>query len=643
MTATPAPGVVWGSYPERDEAAPLGNWRLGTLVYRRQADAACHAAPRWRALAPAAFDAELERLRAHLAKDGLTTHLIGDALAAVGEAIRRSLGLEVYPTQLFAAAVILDNRLAEMATGEGKTLVALLAAATGGLAGVPVHVLTANDYLVARDAERLRPAYTLLGLSLGAVTGDMTESARREAYACAITYVTAKELVFDYLRDGLRLGARGSDLARRAKALEGGGEPPLLRGLCMAVIDEADSLLIDEAQTPLILSRQDDDPVTRGFLWQALVMAGRLTPGTDFTFSRDNGKPQLSEAGRKRLENLSAPLGGRWRASRIREDIVSLALEARHTFQRDRHYLVRDGKVEIIDATTGRSAPGRVWSRGLHTLIEIKEGCKLSPSTRTLAQITYQRFFPRYLRMGGMSGTLTEARGELKEVYRLAVVRVPLRTPSARKVLPTRMFDHPHQLWAAVTERIRALRAAGRPVLVGTGSVAESEALSHCLQRAGIPHKVLNARLEREEAEVVAGAGMAGQVTVTTNMAGRGTDIPLGPGVVAAGGLHVLCCQHNASRRIDRQLQGRCARQGDPGSTETWLAISENSSQAVKYLVKTLERFPFAETQLQQFALRAWLTWVQTRQANQQRTERRQMLQADRTWEQGLSFRGRGE
>lgn len=643
MTATPAPGVVWGSYPERDETAPLGSWRLGSGAFRRQAGAACHAMPRWRGLTPTAFGAELDRLRARLARDGLTPAHISEALAAVGEAIRRGIGLEVYPTQLFAAAVILDNRLAEMATGEGKTLVALLAAAAGGLAGVPVHVLTANDYLVARDAERLQPAYALLGLSLGAVTNDMDETARRKAYACAITYVTAKELVFDYLRDGLRLGARGSDLARRAKALEGGSEPPLLRGLCMAVIDEADSLLIDEAQTPLILSRQDDDPATRGFLWQALVIADRLVEGSDFTLDPARTKPQLTDAGRERVASLSAPLGGRWRASRIREDVIGLALGARHTFQRDRHYLVRDDKVEIIDATTGRSAPGRIWSRGLHTLIEIKEGCKLSPTTRTLAQITYQRFFPRYVRLGGLSGTLTEARGELKEIYHLPVVRVPLRTPSARKLLPTRMFDHPKHLWAAVAERIRTIRASGRPVLVGTGSVAESEALSLCLHRAGIPHQVLNARLDREEAEIVAVAGMAGQVTVTTNMAGRGTDIPLGPGVVAAGGLHVLCCQHNASRRIDRQLQGRCARQGDPGSTETWLAIPDECSPSVKYLLGVLERFPFAETPFQQFALRSWLTGIQDRRANQQRAERRQMLQADRNWEQGLSFRGRGE
>ncbi len=423
MNAIPAPGVYWGSYPERQKPPPHPGWRAGTASYRKQLGEVRKLMPEYRRQGSASYAAHVLHLRSCLARDGLTPELVAHSLATVGEAIRRGLGMDVFDAQIFAAAVIIDNRLAEMATGEGKTLAALLAAATGALAGIPVHVLTANDYLVARDAERLAPAYARLGLAVGSVTRDMDEASRRRAYACPVTYVTARELVFDYLRDGLRLGARRSDLARRARALEGSSEAPLLRGLCMAVVDEADSLLIDEAQMPLILSRPENDAATRGFHWQALVLADRLDANADFKFEPPSIRPRLTEDGCRRLEAMSARLGGRWRVGREREDIVSLALAARHGYQKDRHYLVRDGKIEIIDEVTGRAAPGRVWSHGLHSLIEIKEGCKPSPGTRTLAQITYQRFFPRYLRLGGMSGTLAEARGELREIYGLTVIR----------------------------------------------------------------------------------------------------------------------------------------------------------------------------------------------------------------------------
>lgn len=642
MHALPAPGVYWGSYPERHEPAPHSGWQPGTADCRRLVAGVRSHLPGWRQLDAAAFPDHVLLLRARLARDGLSRELLPEGLACISEAVRRTLSLDIYDSQLFAAAVMLDNRLAEMATGEGKTLAALLAAATGALAGIPVHVLTANDYLVSRDAGRLAPTYALLGLSVGAVTQETDEVARRQAYACAVTYVTARELVFDYLRDGLRLGGQRSDLARRARALDGSVDAPLLRGLCMAVIDEADSLLIDEAQMPLVLSRSEADPASRGFHWQALVLADRLDEGVDFS-REPNGHPQLTESGSERLQTMSAPLGGRWLSWRMREDLVCLALAARHCYQRDHHYLVRDGKVEIIDQITGRTAPGRVWSRGLHCLIEIKEGCKPTPATRTIAQITYQRFFPRYLRLGGMSGTLTEARGELREIYGLSIVRVPLRTPCIRKTLPTRLFMDQAALWAAVAERVAAIQASGRPVLVGTGSVAESGQLSSRLRQAGIEHKVLNASLDREEALIVDQAGQAGQITVTTNMAGRGTDIALAPGVAAAGGLHVLCCQHNALRRIDRQLQGRCARQGDPGSTETWLAVNAESGQTLIRLSHLKPHQKNSEILLPQRLLRTWLAWQQDRQAASQRRARRRMLQADRAWEQGLSFRGKGE
>ena len=420
----------------------------------------------------------------------------------------------------------------------------------------------------------------------------------------------------------------------------------MLRGLCMAVIDEADSLLIDEAMMPLILSRQVHDSAARAFFWQAWSMAGELQAGEDFRLEAGAMRVELTAAGRARLAERAVPLGGRWRSARLREEVAGMALAARHAYRRDVHYLVRDGKIEIIDEITGRAAPGRVWSRGLHGLVELKEGCRPSPGTETLAQITFQRFFPRYHRLGGMSGTLREARGELREVYGLDVVCIPSRVPGSRKSLPSRLYGAKPALWDAVTRRVGEIRRQGRPVLIGTASVAESEALSACLAEAGIAHAVLNARFDAEEAAIVARAGEPGRVTVATNMAGRGTDIPLAAGVAAAGGLHVMCCQFNASRRIDRQLEGRCARQGDPGSVETWIS-GATPRVAELPLLGALVRWAGTNEEgrvaVAPRLLRAVLGWHQWRQARRERRARRAMLAADREWERGLSFGGPGE
>ena len=323
-----------------------------------------------------------------------------------------------------------------------------------------------------------------------------------------------------------------------------------------------------------------------------------------------------------------------------------MALAAAHIYRRDVHYLVRDGAIEIVDEITGRGAPGRVWSRGLHTLVEIKEGLRPTPGTETLAQITFQRFFPRYHRLGGMSGTLKEARGELREVYGLDVVYVPSRKLSSRKTLACRIYQSSDALWGAVAERLAECRRTGQPVLVGTSSVAESETLSAWLAASGIPHTVLNARFDAEEADIVARAGELGQVTVATNMAGRGTDIPLAAGAAAAGGLHVMCCQVNASRRIDRQLEGRCARQGDPGSVETWISLDTPGVAQLPFLrgiTRLCARDAVQRLLLSPVCLKAMLAWHQWRQASQERRARHGLLQADREWERGLSFGGPGE
>lgn len=640
------PGLAWGAYPERlrpNEGLPA--WRHA--AYRRQLLAVRQAMGAWRERSVDDFRMTLAAVRGPLARNGLRGVRMVEALAAAAEAARRSLGVDVYDTQLLAALVMLDRRLAEMATGEGKTLAAALVAAVGALAGLPVHVLTTNDYLVARDTHDLSPFYVALGLRAACVTGGMDEAERRNAYSAPVCYVTARELVFDYLRDAQGRGFARNDLQRRAAVLGGThGQAPLLPGLSMAVLDEADSLLVDEAMMPLILSRAVTDSASRAFLWQARTLAATLRAGEHFQVDQAMRRVELTKTGREQLEGQAPRLGGRWRSPRESEAAVTLALLAEHVYRRDEHYVVCDGRVDIVDENTGRRAPGRVWSRGLHGLIELKEGCRPSPDTETLARMTYQRFFPRYLRLCGMSGTLSEARKELRQVYGLDVVRVPTRLALRRQVGPMRLYATRYALWQAVARRVSELRGMGRPVLVGTASVAESGALSRHLDAAGIPHTVLNAHFDSDEAERVARAGQAGQITVATNMAGRGTDIPLGPGVAAAGGLHVLCCQFNRSRRIDRQLEGRCARQGDPGSVETWLAADMQGLAGrawVQALVRGVRQDAEGRLKVPASVLKGLARLDQRQAGRADRRARRALLRMETEWDQGLSFGGPGE
>ncbi|MFL6571826.1 MAG: hypothetical protein ACJ8G4_08740 [Burkholderiales bacterium] len=562
----PMPGALWGRYPERRERSretPLPmprTHRYAAFVHRVQR-------MDLRTIGDKALTTRLTELRRRFAQQGLNEPGMALALAIVGELAARELGTRPHAVQLHAARAMLDERLAEMATGEGKTLAAALAAAVAALARVPVHLITVNDYLARRDGEHLRPLYARLGLTTGIVTQQMDAAARRAAYACDITYCTAKELVFDYLRDSM---VRGRDAGTLHERIGGpAARATVLRGLCMAIIDEADSVLLDEARVPFILSRAGATPSRPEHFERALELAACLAQSRDFSLDAEHRSAELTRSGRESLAASAHGADRLWALPRYREEAVSLALCALHLFHRDRDYLVRDGRVELIDATTGRTAPGRAWSRGLHQMIELKEGCRPGQVVETAAEITYQRFFSRYLRLCGMSGTLSEGRRELAQVYGLRVAQVPLRTPSLRTVLPTRVFADAQARWAFVVQRARELRDAGRAVLVGTDTVADSQALSEAMHAEGLDAVLLNARHDRAEADVVAAAGAPGRITVATSMAGRGTDIALDPEVARRGGLHVILCQANPSARIDRQFLGRCARRGEPGSCET--------------------------------------------------------------------------
>jgi preprotein translocase subunit SecA len=564
----PIPGPLWGRYPER-RARSQPQLEVGRRRPRSPASGARLrrfaervAALDLRTASEGGLDARLAGLRARLAREALAEAALLELLAIAGELAERTLGLRPHPVQYFAARAMLDGGLAEMATGEGKTVAAALAAAAAALARVPVHVITVNDYLAQRDGEALRPFYERLGLSAGIVTQQAGFEARRTAYACDVAYCTSKELVFDYLRDLLE---RGPDAGGLRERMSGAAAGVRLRGLCLAVIDEADSVLLDEARVPFILSRPRDEAAARAHYERALALAATLRDA-DYVLDPAARAARLTASGQAKTD--AAPGEALWQVRRYREEAVTLALAALHLFRRDRDYLVRGGEVLVIEATTGRVAPGRVWSRGLQQLIELKERLAPSRALESALQITYQSFFARYVRLCGMSGTLAEGRGELERVYGLPVVRVPLRSPSAQRELPTRVFAHAGERWAFVARRAREVSAAGRPVLIGTDSVADSHALSELLAAAGLAHSLLDARNDRAEAQVVALAGAPGRITVATSMAGRGTDIALGPRVAQRGGLHVILCQANASPRIDRQFLGRCARRGEPGSCE---------------------------------------------------------------------------
>ncbi len=582
------------AFPEREDRAPSAAdaWALALVsrLRRRLAPPAAREVarlagllaeqgPALRVLDDAALLAQLRALAPAAVRE-LRTPALRQALVATAELARRALGLLPYPTQLFGAMTLIRGQLAEMQTGEGKTLTAGLAACLAGVAGLPVHVVTVNDYLAGRDADKNRALFARAGLTVGVVAHGVERDERRRAYACDITYCTNKELVFDYLRDRVALGGRASTAQLRARRLVGGaqGQPPspVLRGLHFAIVDEADSIFIDEARTPLILAVQAGAVDHAAAHAQALEIVAPFEPGRHYRIEAARRELALTDAGREALAAATAGLGAPWAATHQREHLGTQALRALHLFRRDEQYLVdAEGKVQIIDEYTGRVLPGRTWEQGLHQMIEAKEGVELSPQTTTQARITYQRFFCRYLRLAGMSGTAREMASEFAAVFHLATVTIPTHRRSRRVLLPPRLLPDEAAKWAAVADFVAGRHAAGQPVLVGTRSVLASERLAALLQARGLPHQVLNARQDATEADIVAQAGRRGAITVATNMAGRGTDIGLADDVHALGGLCVVLTEYHDSPRIDRQLVGRCARQGDPGTAIAIVALDD--------------------------------------------------------------------
>ena len=591
-TAALRPGVSLGSYPEREDLREswLDRTAIGFAGFIRQrASGRTPGHQEFLALVEAEAKGLTEQtdqqlkdrlpdLRRRLYSEGLQEVLVARCFALVREVAERRVGLRPFDVQLLGGRVMLEGKIAEMETGEGKTLTATLPACAAALAGIPVHIVTVNDFLVLRDAAWMNPIYKFLGISVGTISEGMSPEDRRVAYASDICYGTNKQMVFDYLKDRLMLArdARGMRLQLEGLHLDHARSKRLLmRGLCFVIVDEADSVLVDEARTPLIISSAGDTSQEEQIYSEAVMLARQLQSATDYLIRPREHDVELTEAGRKHVADLSQPYGGVWMGPRRREELIRRALSAIHLFQRDKQYLVRAGKVQIIDEYTGRIMADRSWERGLHQMIEAKEGCSITGQQETLARISYQRFFRRYLRVAGMTGTAREVGRELWSVYSLPVVTIPTNRPVRRTALPDQVYLTAVEKWTAVVDSLRTLHAQGRPVIVGTSSVAASEHLSALLSIHGLAHQVLNARQDQEEAEVVARAGERGRITVATNMAGRGTDIRLAPDIAALGGLHVLSTVRHDSTRIDRQLFGRCGRQGDPGSYQVIVSLED--------------------------------------------------------------------
>jgi len=591
----------------------------------------------------AGLRAAATELRYELKLQNLAEAAVGKTFALVREVAGRKLGMPHFDVQLVGGWAMLNGMIAEMETGEGKTLTATLPACAAAMAGIPTHVITVNDYLAGRDAEIMRPIYEALGLTLGVALADMSDAERKAAYDCDITYTTNKQVAFDHLRDRIQLRGKHSRMSMHFLA-EGRGEL-LLRGLYFAVIDEADSVLVDEAVTPLIISQRGKPQFEREMLADALEAAASLEDEVHFRLNRSERRLKLLPAGETWLVDWAAERAGLWHNTRYRRELVSQALKALYLFDRDQHYLVDEGEVKIIDEFTGRVMEGRSWEQGLHQLIEVKEGCEITGEMETMGRISYQRFFRRYLMLGGMSGTVNEVAGELRDVYGNDVATIPTNRPNCRQRYRGRMLVSEDEKWRYVVERIRAIHAEGRPVLVGTRSVVASEQLSELLTREGLPHEVLNARKDRHEAGIVAKAGARGRITVATNMAGRGTDIKLGDGVSDIGGLHVIATERHEARRIDRQLFGRCARQGDPGSYEEIASLEDqlvhiHLSDSLKRVAHTL-----LESGSRLGELGAMMLVARAQKKAQGRSGRRrvQMQKMDEYLSNVLAFTGRLE
>jgi preprotein translocase subunit SecA len=550
-------------------------------------------------------------------------------------------------TQVRAAIALLRGEIAEMATGEGKTLAATLAASTAALMGIPVHVVSVNDYLTERDAQEMLVLYEKLGLSVGIVKHDMEMKERREAYYCDITYCSNKELVFDYLKDRI---ARNNKLTNPAfqcglTSMPEVADTLMQRGYHFAIIDEADSIFVDEARTPLIISGEEKfGDAEEHLLRTAMIIADELTIELHFIINEQGGV-QLTSQGEKHLSEGATNYGSLWCSREYRESLITQALVAYHKYQLNKHYIINeDSEVQIVDAYTGRVTPGRSWGQGLHQMIEIKEGLELTKPRETKAEISYQNFFRKYFTLSGMTGTCFEVKKELRDVFRVDCSAIPLLKRSQRRRLKVNVELTLADKVNSITAYLQKLHETGVPVLVGTATVSASEALEKSFLAAGLPCQVLNAKQDKEEANIIAQAGQYKAITIATGIAGRGTDIKLSPQAKNIGGLHVIITELQDSSRIDRQFYGRTARQGDPGNYSLMLSLEDDI--LIRVIQPALRRIlvAFASVGLWRNKLGYFLLRMcQYRLEKLHYKQRIQLLNSDIKRQRMLSFSGKSE
>ncbi len=577
--------------PTRTAVSPR-NWRDARLL-----------SPVWdRAKRVASLsEAELREasvaLRARVVQEGPDSLSVQiEAFALMCDAIRRVQGVELYAVQLMAARILARGRVAEMQTGEGKTLACAPAAYLHGLTGRGVHIATPNAYLAQRDCELLSPAFQMLGVSVDQLPERASVERKRAAYQCDVTYGTGYELGFDYLRDQLsRRRTTGRELGQTLWARVRGGDTSQTettqRALYYVVVDEIDNVLLDDAGSPLVLSGTANAEASDLEAHQlAHRLSTRLIAERHYRFDPSTGSVRLTDAGVDFIhtDEVDIPIPV---LLRTWAEYVEKALLATLHFRRDVHYVVVDGAVQIVDASTGRIFADRSWQDGLHQAIEAKEGLRITAEKHALAQITRQRFFRLYERLCGMTGTAAGCAREFRQVYGLRTQSVPLRVPSRRKILPPRNFASAAAKWQAVVQSVVQIHDVGRPVLVGTRSIDDSEHLADLFQQQGLEFELLNGRQDATEADVLVRAGQRRAITIATNLAGRGTDIRLAPEVVSLGGLHVIVAECHDSRRVDRQLIGRGARQGDAGSAQTFVSAEDSLIQRFgPWLAPTMQR-----------------------------------------------------